>query len=122
MAEVAIKAVEAVFDWRAYLKTEFNLDIPYENKENGDLSAASAQSESGESEERTGNVPETELHNDFSETLLKEGTKVLEQHKIQEARLDAWLLLEYVTGMNRAFISLIQLMGLKRKKRTDTGN
>ena len=59
MAEVAIKAVEAVFDWRAYLKTEFNLDIPYENKENGDPSAASAQSESGESEERTGNVPET---------------------------------------------------------------
>lgn len=38
------------------------------------------------------------------ETLLKEGTKVLEQHKIQEARLDAWLLLEYVTGMNRAFL------------------
>ena len=37
------------------------------------------------------------------ETLLKEGTKVLEQHKIQEARLDAWLLLEHVTGMNRAF-------------------
>ena len=59
MAEVAIKAVEAVFDWRAYLKTEFNLDIPYENKENGDFSAASAQSESGDSEERTGNVPET---------------------------------------------------------------
>ena len=59
MAEVAIKAVEAVFDWRAYLKTEFNLDIPYENKENGDLSAASAQSESGDREERTGNVPET---------------------------------------------------------------
>ena len=56
------------------------------------------------------------------ETLLKEGTKVLEQHKIQEARLDAWLLLEYVTGMNRAFISLIQMMGLKRKKRTDTGS
>ena len=59
MAEVAIKAVEAVFDWRAYLKTEFNLDISYENKENGDPSAASAQSESGDSEERTGNVPET---------------------------------------------------------------
>ena len=56
------------------------------------------------------------------ETLLKEGTKVLEQHKIQEARLDAWLLLEYVTGMNRAFISPIQLTGLKRKKQTDTGN
>ena len=33
MAEVAIKAVEAVFDWRAYLKEEFNLDVPYEEKE-----------------------------------------------------------------------------------------
>ena len=28
------------------------------------------------------------------EALLKEGTKVLEEKKIQEARLDAWLLLE----------------------------
>ena len=28
MAEVAIKAVEAVFDWRAYLKEEFGLDVP----------------------------------------------------------------------------------------------
>lgn len=37
------------------------------------------------------------------ETLLKEGTKVLEQQKIQEAGLDAWLLLEYVTGVSRAF-------------------
>ena len=33
MAEVAIKAVEAVFDWRAYLKEEFDLDIPYETEE-----------------------------------------------------------------------------------------
>ena len=56
------------------------------------------------------------------ETLLKEGTKVLEQHKIQEARLDAWLLLEYVTGMNRAFYFAIQLTGWMRKKQTDTGN
>ena len=37
------------------------------------------------------------------EALLKEGTKVLEQNEIQEARLDAWLLLEYVTGVSRAF-------------------
>ena len=37
------------------------------------------------------------------EALLKEGTKVLEEHELQEARLDAWLLLEYVTGVNRAF-------------------
>lgn len=33
MAEVAIKAVEAVFDWRAYLKEEFELDIPYPSDE-----------------------------------------------------------------------------------------
>ena len=37
------------------------------------------------------------------EALLKEGTKALEEHELQEARLDAWLLLEYVTGVNRAF-------------------
>ena len=36
------------------------------------------------------------------EALLKEGTTVLEENKIQEARLDAWLLLEYVTGISRA--------------------
>ena len=30
MAEVAIKAVEAVFDWRAYLKEEFNWEDPEE--------------------------------------------------------------------------------------------
>ena len=35
------------------------------------------------------------------EALLKEGTKVLEEKKIQEARLDAWLLLEYVTVLHR---------------------
>ncbi len=33
MAEVAIRAVEAVFDWKAYLKEEFDLDIPYETEE-----------------------------------------------------------------------------------------
>lgn len=33
MAEVAIKAVEAVFDWRAYLKEEFDLEIPYPSDE-----------------------------------------------------------------------------------------
>ncbi len=30
MAEVAIKAVEAVFDWRAYLKEEFGTEVPEE--------------------------------------------------------------------------------------------
>lgn len=50
------------------------------------------------------------------ETLLKEGTKVLEQHKIQEARLDAWLLLEHVTGMNRAFYFAHSADGIEEEK------
>ena len=37
------------------------------------------------------------------ESLLKEGHEILKQHDIEEARLDAWLLLEYVTGKNRAY-------------------
>ncbi len=37
------------------------------------------------------------------EALLKEGTKVLENAGIKEAGLDAWLLLEYLTGKNRAY-------------------
>ena len=32
MVEVAIKAVEAVFDWRAYLKEEFGLEVPKEDE------------------------------------------------------------------------------------------
>ena len=35
MAEVAIKAVEAVFDWRAYLKEEFNWEDPEEQPVSG---------------------------------------------------------------------------------------
>jgi release factor glutamine methyltransferase len=37
------------------------------------------------------------------ERLLKEGTEFLEKYEITEARLDAWLLLEYVLGKNRAW-------------------
>lgn len=37
------------------------------------------------------------------EILLKEGNSILEAAGIEEARLDAWLLLEYVTGRNRAW-------------------
>ena len=85
MAEVAIKAVEAVFDWRAYLKTEFNLDIPYENKENGDPSAASAQSESGDSEERTGNVPETGKADRYRELIRKRAGHIPLQHITHQA-------------------------------------
>ena len=35
--------------------------------------------------------------------LLKEGTGILEASGIKEAGLDAWLLLEYKTGRNRAY-------------------
>ena len=35
--------------------------------------------------------------------LLKNGQKVLEQSGIREAGLDAWLLLEYITGKSRAY-------------------
>lgn len=37
------------------------------------------------------------------EALLRAGTEVLEAAGIGEARLDAWLLLEYLTGRNRAY-------------------
>lgn len=35
--------------------------------------------------------------------LLKDGTEILKESKIEEAGLDAWLLLEYETGKNRAY-------------------
>ena len=54
------------------------------------------------------------------EYLLKEGTKVLEQNEIQEARLDAWLLLEYVTGVSRAYSLHIRPMKWKRKRQKRT--
>ena len=50
------------------------------------------------------------------EYLLKEGTKVLEQNEIQEARLDAWLLLEYVTGVSRAYYFAHQPDEVEEKK------
>lgn len=37
------------------------------------------------------------------EELLKKGTRILEDSRIREAGLDAWLLLEYVTGKSRAW-------------------
>lgn len=37
------------------------------------------------------------------EALLKEGQKILEAAGIEEAGLDAWLLLEYESGKNRAY-------------------
>ena len=35
--------------------------------------------------------------------LLKDGTEILKESEIEEAGLDAWLLLEYETGKNRAY-------------------
>ena len=37
------------------------------------------------------------------EELLKEGTLLLKKADIEEARLDAWLLLEYTAGKDRAY-------------------
>ena len=37
------------------------------------------------------------------EMLLREGTEILETAEIGEARLDAWLLLEYITGKNISY-------------------
>ncbi len=75
MAEVAIKAVEAVFDWRAYLKEEFGWK----------------QKEQKRKHERRD-----------SEGLLKKGQRSWNSRD-QEAGLDAWLLLEYITGKSRAY-------------------
>ena len=38
------------------------------------------------------------------EMLLREGTEILETAEIGEARLDAWLLLEYVTGKKQGIL------------------
>lgn len=43
MAEVAIKAVEAVFDWRAYLKEEFGVEVEPENVSGNKVSENAAQ-------------------------------------------------------------------------------
>ena len=37
------------------------------------------------------------------ESLLKKGTTILKDNGLEEAGLDAWLLLEYVTGKSRAY-------------------
>ena len=42
------------------------------------------------------------LPNDIPGSIIKKGTKSSGRRN-QEARLDAWLLLEYVTGVSRAF-------------------
>ena len=90
MAEVAIKAVEAVFDWRAYLKDEFDLEIPYPSDE---------ETVAEKQEKRPGRKETMETLTG----LLKKGQEILVQAGIEEAGLDARLLLEYITGKSRAY-------------------
>lgn len=61
MAEVAIKATEAVFDWRAFLKENFDKDIPYpvEETAEADTTETIATAEVGEAE--TSATAETEI-------------------------------------------------------------
>ena len=37
------------------------------------------------------------------ESILKKGTTILKDNGLEEAGLDAWLLLEFKTGKNRAY-------------------
>ena len=76
MAEVAIKAVEAVFDWRAYLKRNLTW---------------------------TSHMRQRRQKMQTLESLLKKGTTILKDNGLEEAGLDAWLLLEFKTGKNRAY-------------------
>ena len=74
MIEVAIASVEAVFDWRAYLMENFP-------------SGPADQEEKGEG------MTYREVWN--------WGKEILRHAGIPEADLDAWFLLEYVTGMTK---------------------
>ena len=74
MAEVAIAAVEAVFDWREYLKEEFGWKPKKMRKK-------------------------MRTYKD----VLEDGIQLLETAAIEEARLDAWLLLEYTADITRAW-------------------
>lgn len=74
MAEVAIAAVEAVFDWREYLKEEF-----------------------------AGSQKKMRKKMRTYKEVLEDGIQLLETAAIEEARLDAWLLLEYTADITRAW-------------------
>ena len=48
--------------------------------------------------------------------LLQKGTEILSENEIQEAGLDAWLLLEYVTGKAEPIILPIQMRWCLKKR------
>ena len=48
--------------------------------------------------------------------VLEDGIHLLDAAAIEEAGLDAWLLLEYVTGMNRAFYFAHSADGMDEEK------
>lgn len=52
------------------------------------------------------------------EMLLREGTEILETAEIGEARLDAWLLLEYITGKTGHIIMRIWIRRQKRGRKS----
>ena len=43
------------------------------------------------------------------ESLLKKGTTILKDNGLEEAGLDAWLLLEFKTGKNRHIILRMEM-------------
>ena len=43
------------------------------------------------------------------ESILKKGTTILKDNGLEEAGLDAWLLLEYVTGKSRHIILRMEM-------------
>ena len=48
------------------------------------------------------------------------GSEILAKSGIEEAQLDAWYLLEFVTGMSRAVYSRMQTGRWRRKRKRST--
>ena len=97
MAEVAIMAVEAVFDWKAYLRENF------ENAE-GEIKKAEEANIQQEKQMIT------------YRTLLSEGKEVLQKAKIMDFEIDAWLLMEFVFQIDRARFFLEQNETVEEEK------
>ena len=71
MAEVAIKAVEAVFDWRAYLKTELIWIFHMRTKKTVIFPLLPRNLKAGRVKNVPGMYRKRELHNDFSGNTIK---------------------------------------------------
>ena len=53
--------------------------------------------------------------------IYKEGAEILEHAGISDAKLDAWYLLEYVTGISRLLILVIRKEKCRRNRQKVTG-